>query len=372
MGRIADWFWISVISCLRQIALAFPFARGLWRCENWVNGAARRVRGHRVLRIRSFDGRRFAVDVRERQYQMGLLGLGVFEPLETQTVSALVRIGDVVFDVGANYGWYATLFSRLAGARGSVHAFEPVPSNFVALSRNCALNRCANVSLNECAVSDAAGETILHYFPGDACGNATMYKESARSSVELRCKVTTLDTYYRESKSTACDFIKCDVEGAELQVFEGAAGLLEKHQPIILVELNPPLLARASTTPGAVLDEIARRGPYKFYCLDDAALRPIGRSADCNALQTYVNVVCVSGARERDLARRLATVGHRRSTSYWVWGITPPREARVRSSAWALEPPFILGRRRSCCRQPSCCGGNATKSRSRGTACKWT
>ena len=183
-----------------------------------------------------------------------------------------------------------------------------MPSNFDALARNCELNSCANVSRNACAVGAAAGETVLHYFPGDACGNSTMYKEGARASVPFRCRVTTLDDYCESARVGSCDFIKCDVEGAELEVFRGAARTLARHRPTILVELNPPSLARAGTTPAAVLEEIGRHGDYAFYLLDDRGLNRIERTADCDALESYVNVLCVSAERSGDLERVAAAL----------------------------------------------------------------
>ena len=51
--------------------------------------------------------------------------------LEKRVYLALVREGDVVFDIGANLGHFTLLFSDLVGRRGEVHAFEPVPPTFV-------------------------------------------------------------------------------------------------------------------------------------------------------------------------------------------------------------------------------------------------
>jgi hypothetical protein len=77
-----------------------------------------------LMTIAARDGRRFIIDRREPQYRMGLLDLGTFEPAETKAVSAQIRFGFTIIDAGANFGWYTTLFSRLTGPSGQVHAFD--------------------------------------------------------------------------------------------------------------------------------------------------------------------------------------------------------------------------------------------------------
>ena len=57
---------------------------------------------------------------------MGLLGTGVYEPVETRVVMACVSEGDIAVDVGANIGWYTTLLSRLVGPRGTDDALPGI------------------------------------------------------------------------------------------------------------------------------------------------------------------------------------------------------------------------------------------------------
>ena len=139
---------------MRGYSLHTPFERGLCRVNDVVISAARALSNESRMVVRSRDGRKFVVNPKEKQYHMGLLGLGVFEPVETQAVVKCLSKGDIAFDVGANIGWYTTLLSQLVGPYGSVHAFEPVVGTFQTLETNCKMNACANVRLNNYALGE--------------------------------------------------------------------------------------------------------------------------------------------------------------------------------------------------------------------------
>src|ERR1700680_1863823 len=145
---------------------------------------------------------------------------------------AIVRRGDIVFDVGANDGYYTLLFSHLVGRRGQVHAFEPVPPTFGLLEANVGRERrFDNVVLNNCAL-DAADGSLPLFVPQSDHGQASIARQSAGSWAapqEVRtytCRARTVDGYVREHSEEPPAFVKCDVEGAELRVLSGAVETL--------------------------------------------------------------------------------------------------------------------------------------------------
>ena len=83
--------------------------------------------------------------------------LGHYELEKQAVVSALVKPGMKVFDVGANAGFYTLAFARLVGNHGHVWAFEPLAENVQNLRRHVALNELANVTIVQAAVSRVAG-----------------------------------------------------------------------------------------------------------------------------------------------------------------------------------------------------------------------
>ncbi|HZS11321.1 MAG TPA: FkbM family methyltransferase [Nitrospirales bacterium] len=284
----------ALIQLLRLYVRYSPLQKGRWRVSALIYACANRVPRDYHIVIQSNDGRRFLVAPAERQYHMDLLDRGVFEPDVSAEAARWLRPGAVAIDAGANFGWYATLFSKLVGSEGQVHAFEPIPHTAAALAENCRLNDCGNVRINRLALGEQKGEVTIYLNPRSACGDASMYPASSEDARPTRCTVTTLDAYMAETGLTRCDFIKCDVEGAELECLRGARGLLSRFRPVVVVEINPSTLARARCTGEELLLEIGRHGEYVFELIGDGnGTRPKYIAPhDCSMLKSYANVVC--------------------------------------------------------------------------------
>ena len=97
--------------------------------------------------------------------EMDSLGLGggaLFEPEVLAALRQWVRPGMTVVDIGANIGYFTVHLSRLVGAHGVVHAFEPEPVNFSILTENVNMNGLTNVRLHRAAVGKERGDASLH------------------------------------------------------------------------------------------------------------------------------------------------------------------------------------------------------------------
>ena len=282
-----------LLRLLRLYGMYAPWSTGQSRVATLMESLARRLPEGRRFVVASRDGRRFVVDARERQYWMGLLDRGVFEPAATRALSECVPKGATVVDAGANFGWYSTLLSRLVGPTGSVYAFEPMPHTASLLRENCALNGCTNVEVIEAALADAEGAATLFLRSGRACGDASMFTGTREDERVHSCRVTTLDDYFAQRRLSSCAFIKCDVEGAELLFVRGAAAVLAANRPVELIEINPVALARAGARGSSVLSELRRCGNYVFEVVDGSRnRRRVLEPADCDSIDGYVNVLC--------------------------------------------------------------------------------
>ena len=146
-----------------------------------------------------------------------------------------VNKGDVVFDVGANCGYFTTLFSKLVTSYGEVHAFEPVPETYSLLFKNTL--KMPNVRLNNLAIGESRGKAVISYDLNDS-EKATIVHSSTSKEKHAEINVISLDDYVEENNIRKIDFVKCDVEGFELNALKGMKKTLAMHLPQISIEVT--------------------------------------------------------------------------------------------------------------------------------------
>jgi FkbM family methyltransferase len=184
----------------------------------------------------------------------------------------LVAPGDVVLDIGASWGLYAYGLSRLVGASGRVHAFEPGPGNLRPLSRIAG----DNVTVHALGLSDSGGEAVLRAPAGRRGATtalASLEPRSAGGAAEYRSvsvPVRRLDDV-AELRGVDVAFVKCDVEGHERAVFAGAGELLGRCMPAILVEIEQ---RHQDGDIRELIASLVARG-YDGYVLRHDGLRPV-------------------------------------------------------------------------------------------------
>jgi FkbM family methyltransferase len=187
-------------------------------------------------------------DLKVRIYPKDVLGRyiyidGVFERDCWNFVRGFLRPGMVVFDLGANLGQYTLLAARRVGEHGRVHSFEPSHRIFGELQFNVELNglseRC---TLNRLAVSDVAGVARLSRYEegAEVYGSLGTHQRSEASIVGYEeVQTVRLDDYIETNRIDHIDFIKMDIEGAELLALRGAGRLLaQENAPTILLEMG--------------------------------------------------------------------------------------------------------------------------------------
>jgi FkbM family methyltransferase len=215
---------------------------------------------------------------------------GEYEALETRVVEETVRPDDVAIDIGANIGYFTLLCARRVGSGGRVYSFEPEPDNFDLLTRNVALNKYSNVTLEKKAVSDRAGDARF-YLSASNPGMHALHPQ-ASPGVEIQVETITLDDYF-SARDRRVDVIKMDIEGAELGALRGMEGLLHDNRRIsLLTEFVPAHLRAAGSDPSDVLDFLTDRG-FTIMNLDAARQRiePADRARLLDP-STHTNLFC--------------------------------------------------------------------------------
>lgn len=156
---------------------------------------------------------------------------GEYSEGEMEILRQVLRPGDVVMDIGANIGTHTVFFARVVGPGGAVLAFEPQRLVFQTLCANVALNSLVNVWCHNAAIGENTGTIIVPtldpWTPNNFGGLALGMHPAGDPVPLLRADSIPLPR---------CRLMKIDVEGMELPVLRGAAGIIERHKPILYVE----------------------------------------------------------------------------------------------------------------------------------------
>jgi FkbM family methyltransferase len=156
--------------------------------------------------------------------------LGTYERETQQVFTRLVREGDVVYDIGANVGFFTLLAARVVGRRGAVYAFEPLPHNLQYLRAHIAANGAA-VHVLPVALSSSSGVARFATATSAAMGYLA-------DGGDLEVRTETVDELVSSGRILPPRFMKVDVEGAEHEVLAGASATLTRARPIILLSTH--------------------------------------------------------------------------------------------------------------------------------------
>jgi FkbM family methyltransferase len=276
-----------VISELMARVAAGRF-RGSFLLASWLARLAGRDRWLRV----TFGGRvSITADLAVPKYWI-LRRAKSEEPLCRFFMAAL-RPGDVVYDVGANWGLYTLLSAALVGNSGRVASFEPGSAAIGQLRAHLAEAKVSNVKVNHCAVTRAGGAAVDLVLPGPghADTGAHLGERSANKRVE-RVASLALDDFWKTEGRPHIRLLKVDVEGAEAAVLEGASALLEEGQCDYVVMETGIYSSRYGARPKDAVNLLARHGYSHIFRFVDAP--PYLAAITGRQIETLNDNVCAS------------------------------------------------------------------------------
>jgi len=152
-------------------------------------------------------------------------------------VCVKVHDGDVVLDCGACWGETSLYFAHEVGATGKVYSFEFIPENMNIFERNVNQNiRLKDrIQLIPHPVWDKSDEVLKYLDHGP--GSSVHKSDAATTGTEQICHTLSIDDLVDRHQLSRIDFIKMDIEGAELNALHGAEKSLRKYKPKLAISL---------------------------------------------------------------------------------------------------------------------------------------
>ncbi|WP_433268071.1 FkbM family methyltransferase [Actinosynnema sp. CS-041913] len=199
----------------------------------------------------------------------------------------VVRPGDVCVDIGAALGLYTVSLSRLVGPQGTVHSVEPLVFAHPALSYLLRPREGRNIVRHSVALGAREGRDVMsvpvrHGVPVTGRSFLTAGAKGLGSNVEFTehlevvVRTDTLDRFRAEHGIERLDFVKADVEGAELHVLQGGEETIERFRPKLLLEVEERHVRRFGYRAQDVADWLGERG-YRMRAWQCNAWQPIDR-----------------------------------------------------------------------------------------------
>jgi FkbM family methyltransferase len=159
------------------------------------------------------------------------------EPEVQLALQQHLREGMTFYDIGANIGFFSLLAARLVGKEGRVVAFEADPEIAARLREHMERNAFGWIMVEQRAVwSEPRTVFFARTDPATSPDRGLGHVVSASAGDTIQVSAASLDDYTRTQP--APDFLKCDVEGSEVEVFRGAQRLLKEKRPGIICEMH--------------------------------------------------------------------------------------------------------------------------------------
>ena len=153
----------------------------------------------------------------------------------------VVSPGMIVFDIGANIGFYSQKFAKLVGAKGHIYAFEPITASANKIKK--LKNYFPWITVHETAVGESSGKVLFEVNDQDLTSptNKVLINNTEKSQNTIEKSIDKIDSLVK--KYEIPNVIKIDVEGFELNVIRGAEKtLLNKKLKHIFIEIHFSIL----------------------------------------------------------------------------------------------------------------------------------
>ncbi|MDP1800615.1 MAG: FkbM family methyltransferase [Bacteroidota bacterium] len=217
------------------------------------------------------------------------------DAFEIDLLKKNIQKNDVVLDIGANIGFYATILSDIVGENGVVHCFEPDTKNFEHLKKTTA--NFKNIKINNKAVGPRTEKLKIYTSKNLNVDHRTYKPEEYDKEIEI--DAVSIDDHL--SSNLKVNFIKMDIQGFEMQAIQGMQHILEKNKDVkIISEFWPYGLKKAGSSVTDYFNFLVTKG-FNCYLLEQnsllkltadkvTSLEPLGEEHYFNIFATKTNV----------------------------------------------------------------------------------
>lgn len=212
-----------------------------------------------------------------------------YEENELQLVLNLLEDKSVILDIGANIGWYSLVMGKKF-PNSKIYAFEPLQDIFNYLASHIDINKISNITAVNLGVSDKSGESSFYVDPNNSVNASILNIANAKSTQKIHITLTTIDEFVASNNLKKVDFIKCDVEGAEFNVFKGALKTLKEHHPTILCEMVRKWTAPYNYHPNDIISYLKEYG-YACFAIGKDGITLIAQMDEGTAETNFLFIL---------------------------------------------------------------------------------
>lgn len=178
-----------------------------------------------------------------RQHGLSQLSMlfGTYEPTFAQAFSSRIGDASVIYDVGANYGYFSLFAADQSRPNSRVYAFEPFPEILKDFCTMVEANRLGDRIIgHQVALAESTGTAKMYTPNSDKTGvlESALRGQRVEEGTDTNVNTVTLDDFVFSQDNPRPDVIKIDVEGGEASVLAGAHRVLAECRPVILLEVH--------------------------------------------------------------------------------------------------------------------------------------
>lgn len=221
--------------------------------------------------------------------------VGAYEPETTKLFEKIVKKGQTIIDIGADYGYFSLLAAKLVGPYGKVFAFEPYKERCEQyLSKNISLNKFRNTEIVQKAASDTA-DSHMYFADSRSLFNINNTVVGTYNGVDRETVDSVrLDDFFK-NYDRPIDLIKIDAEGGEMNVLKGAHDVLERNKNIkLILEVAPRIMRAAGLLPDNLLLLLRTHGFVLHYINSDGSVAAVRDEEIISRAESakYANIFC--------------------------------------------------------------------------------